>query len=476
MSTEFIAAIELGSSKIIGAVGEKKKNSDGSSIQILAYAQEDSSAFIRKGVIFNLDQTTQSLISIIGKLENEIKSSIAKVYVGIGGQSLHTVRNAVSRRMDSEVLISDELINSIGDENTSTVLTDMDILEVVPQEFKIGNNLQINPVGLVGSSIEGRFLNIIARSSIRKNLEHCFQKANIEIAELLISPLATANAVLTENERRSGCALIDFGADTTTISIYKGGILRFLSVLPLGGNSITRDLTTLKIEEEEAERLKRMYGDLLYEEDPKLDPVTCELENDNRSIKLAELNNIIEARAQEIVANVWNQIRISNYEDNLFAGIVITGGTANLKQLDEKLRKESKIKKIQIARIPRCTQIDADNILREDGTQNTIFGLLLKGDQNCRKETVAPTFTQKTESSGVPQTADMFADDLALQEEKERIAKAIREQEEKERKRKEEEKKKKVKEPKQPKENWFKKKIEQMTTIFNDNDEDGKLE
>ena len=155
----------------------------------------------------------------------------------------------------------------------------MDILDVAPQEYKVGNNLQANPVGLVGSHIEGRFLNIVARSSVRKNLEHCFQQAKIDIADQLIAPLVTANAVLTESERRSGCALIDFGADTTTISVYKNNILRFLTVLPLGGNSITRDITTLQMEEEEAERLKKAYGDALYEEDPEQEEATCKLDD-----------------------------------------------------------------------------------------------------------------------------------------------------------------------------------------------------
>lgn len=253
-TTEFIAAIELGSSKITGVAG--RKNSDGS-MQVLAYAQEDSSTFIRKGVIFNLDKTAQSLTSIINRLEGELKNSIAKVYVGIGGQSLRTVRNVVSRDLEEEAIISEELVSAIGDENIAIPVVDMDILDVAPQEYKVGNNLQANPVGLVGSHIEGRFLNIVARASVRKNLEHCFQQAKIDIADQLIAPLVTANAVLTESERRSGCALIDFGADTTTISVYKNNILRFLTVLPLGGNSITRDITTLQMEEEEAERLKK---------------------------------------------------------------------------------------------------------------------------------------------------------------------------------------------------------------------------
>ena len=362
-TTEFIAAIELGSSKITGVAG--RKNSDGS-MQVLAYAQEDSSTFIRKGVIFNLDKTAQSLTSIINRLEGELKNSIAKVYVGIGGQSLRTVRNVVSRDLEEEAIISEELVSAIGDENIAIPVVDMDILDVAPQEYKVGNNLQANPVGLVGSHIEGRFLNIVARASVRKNLEHCFQQAKIDIADQLIAPLVTANAVLTESERRSGCALIDFGADTTTISVYKNNILRFLTVLPLGGNSITRDITTLQMEEEEAERLKKAYGDALYEEDPEQEEATCKLDDDNRIIKVADLNNIIEARAEEIVANVWNQIQLSGYEDKLLAGLILTGGAANLKNLDETLRKRSKIEKIRMAKLPRNTVHAPNNILKKD--------------------------------------------------------------------------------------------------------------
>ena len=431
-TTEFIAAIELGSSKITGVAG--KKNSDGS-MQVLAYAQEDSSTFIRKGVIFNLDKTAQSLTSIINRLEGELKNSIAKVYVGIGGQSLRTVRNVVSRDLEEEAIISEELVSAIGDENIAIPVVDMDILDVAPQEYKVGNNLQANPVGLVGSHIEGRFLNIVARASVRKNLEHCFQQAKIDIADQLIAPLVTANAVLTESERRSGCALIDFGADTTTISVYKNNILRFLTVLPLGGNSITRDITTLQMEEEEAERLKKAYGDALYEEDPEQEEATCKLDDDNRIIKVADLNNIIEARAEEIVANVWNQIQLSSYEDKLLAGIILTGGAANLKNLDETLRKRSKIEKIRMAKLPRNTVHASNNILKKDGSQNTLFGLLFEGNQNCCLTETAPQAAPAPSVSKpepeVHKTVDMFEDDQELKEQA-RIARLKKEEEERE--------------------------------------------
>ena len=479
-TTEFIAAIELGSSKITGVAG--KKNSDGS-MQVLAYAQEDSSTFIRKGVIFNLDKTAQSLTSIINRLEGELKNSIAKVYVGIGGQSLRTVRNVVSRDLEEEAIISEELVSAIGDENIAIPVVDMDILDVAPQEYKVGNNLQANPVGLVGSHIEGRFLNIVARASVRKNLEHCFQQAKIDIADQLIAPLVTANAVLTESERRSGCALIDFGADTTTISVYKNNILRFLTVLPLGGNSITHDITTLQMEEEEAERLKKAYGDALYEEDPEQEEATCKLDDDNRIIKVADLNNIIEARAEEIVANVWNQIQLSSYEDKLLAGIILTGGAANLKNLDETLRKRSKIEKIRMAKLPRNMVHAPNNILKKDGSQNTLFGLLFEGNQNCCLTETAPQAAPAPSVSKpepeVHKTVDMFEDDQELKEQA-RIARLKKEEEEREAKlaakeaeklRKQKEKEEKERRKREAGPSWIQRKIDSLTKeIFSDDD------
>lgn len=479
-TTEFIAAIELGSSKITGVAG--RKNSDGS-MQVLAYAQEDSSTFIRKGVIFNLDKTAQSLTSIINRLEGELKNSIAKVYVGIGGQSLRTVRNVVSRDLEEEAIISEELVSAIGDENIAIPVVDMDILDVAPQEYKVGNNLQANPVGLVGSHIEGRFLNIVARASVRKNLEHCFQQAKIDIADQLIAPLVTANAVLTESERRSGCALIDFGADTTTISVYKNNILRFLTVLPLGGNSITRDITTLQMEEEEAERLKKAYGDVLYEEDPEQEEATCKLDDDSRIIKVADLNNIIEARAEEIVANVWNQIQLSGYEDKLLAGLILTGGAANLKNLDEILRKRSKIEKIRMAKLPRNTVHASNNILKKDGSQNTLFGLLFEGNQNCCLTETAPQATPASSVSKpepeVHKTVDIFENDLELKEQA-RIARLKKEKEEREAKlaakeaerlRKQKEKEEKERRKREAGPSWIQRKIDSLTKeIFSDDD------
>ena len=382
-TTDFIAAIELGSSKMAGIAG--KKNSDGS-IQVLAYACEEAASFVHKGCIYNIDKAAHALTSVVDRLEEQLHNSIAKVYVGIGGQSLRTVRNAVSRDLEEEGIISLELIDTLNDENRDAPLIDMCVLDVAPQEYKIDNTLHVDPVGVTGQHITGQFLNIVARTSLRKNLEMSFEQAGIKIADLFVAPIALAKAVLTESEMRSGCALVDFGADTTTVLVYKNNILRHLCVLPLGGNNITHDIATLQMEEEDAEKLKLAYGNALYEEEEGAEaPATCTLE-DGRTLELAQLNNIVGARAEEILANVWNQIQLSGYEDKLFAGVVFTGGGSNLKNLDTLFRRVSKQEKVKTARFVHDSVTGFENDLKKDGTHNTLLGLLASGSENCCRQ------------------------------------------------------------------------------------------
>ena len=471
-TTDFIAAIELSSSKISGIAG--KKNSDGR-LQVLAYASEDASSFIHKGAIYNIDKTAQALTTIINKLEGQLNNSIAKVYVGIGGQSLRTVKNAVSRTLDEEGIISQEVIDAICDENRDVPLIDMCMLDVAPQEYKIDNNLQVDPVGVAGQHVTGQFLNIVARAALKKNLEHSFEQARVEIADdLLVAPTALSQVVLTESEMRSGCALVDFGADTTTILVYKNNILRYLSVLPLGGSNITHDITSLQMEEEDAERLKLQYGDALYEEEETETPAVCTLE-DGRTIELALLNNIIGARAEEILANVWNQLQLSGYADKLFSGVIFTGGGANLKNLEKAFQKQSKIEKLKTAKFVHNTVHGYSDVLKKDGMQNTLLGLLAAGNENCCLQEVKPT-QPVTPTPNKP--ADMFGDDEALKEQEAaaRAAKAQREKEEKERKereRKEREQREKEEKKRKKKEgpSWFEKTFNKLSNeIFSDDD------
>lgn len=379
--TDFIVAIELGSSKISGIAG--KKLPDGS-IQILATASENASDCIRKGVIYNLDKTTLSLTSIIKKLESTLKASIGKVYIGMGGQSLRTIRNTEVRHMDEDTKISQELIDELKDSNRAVPIVGYQILGVAPQEYKVGNDLIVDPVGVQTDHIEARFLNIIARKNVKENAAKCCDLVPIEIAEDaedLIAPLALADAVLTSSEKRSGCVLVDFGADTTTVSVYKNNILRHLAVIPLGGNNITRDICSQQIEEDDAETLKIRFAQAYVE--------PTENEDENKSYKLENgcsinailLEDIVEARLNEILDNVANQIVLSGYENKLLAGAVITGGGINLKNMEEAFVKRTKIEKIRVA---KDTHISLKGMeIKKDGTNNTLIALLAAGKVNC---------------------------------------------------------------------------------------------
>ena len=434
--TSFIAAIELGSSKITGIAG--RKNSDGS-IYVLACVSEDSSSCIKKGAVYNLTKTAQCLTSIINRLEEKLNATIAKVYVGIGGLSLHSIKNTVTRRLDEEVEVSDDLVDEIKAENESIPLMDYEILDVIPQEYRVGSSFQIDPIGVLTNHIEGRFLNIIARTSLKKNLERCLEQAKINVADFFITAEATADAILADAEKRSGCALVDLGADTTTVAIYKNNILRHLAVLPLGGNNITHDICDLNIEENEAEQLKLKYGSAINEQAIKEEtPVTIDLQ-DHRTVSEQDLNDIIEARVEEIVANVWNQIQIAGYENQLLAGIVLTGGGANLRNIENAFRnkKKGKIKTVRII-LPGVKVAEPD-IIHNDARFNSVLGLLLAGNENCCQPIEKPISDllgdTATTSSSINEKKNLDEDDVRRK----------KDAEEKERKKKEKEKERKRK-------------------------------
>ena len=254
---EFIVAIELGSSKMTGIAGQK--NLDGS-ISVLAVAKEDSSAFIRKGVVYNIDKTAQCLQGIVKKLEAQLKTQIKQVYVGVGGQSIRGVRNVVAKDLPAGTIVTDALVDELVDANRNMNYPDQEILDTAVQEYKVDSQYQQDPVGIQCTHLEGNYLNILQRKAFYKNFNKCFEVAGIAIAEMLNAPLALADAVLTEAERRSGCALIDIGADTTTVSVYTKNILRHLAVIPLGGSNISKDIATLQMEESDAEKMKLKYA------------------------------------------------------------------------------------------------------------------------------------------------------------------------------------------------------------------------
>ena len=376
---EFIVAIELGSSKVTGIAGQK--NLDGS-IQILAVVKEESSAFIRKGVVYNIDKTAQCLTSIIKKLETQLKTEIRQVYVGIGGQSIRSVRNVIGKDLPNERIVTQDMVIELMDANRNMTYPDQEILDAAVQEYKVGSQFQIDPVGIQATRLEGNFLNILERKAFYKNLNKCFETADINIAEMYLAPLALADSVLTEAEKRSGCALVDLGADTTTVSVYSKNILRHLAVIPLGSNNITKDIATLQMEESDAERMKLKYA-AAYTDNNDIDNDLKYSIDPERQIESRKFIEIVEGRLEEIIENVWYQIP-SEYYDKLLGGIILTGGGSNLKNIEKAFNNHTHVDKIRVAKFVTQSIISNNETIKaHDGTMNTVLGLLAKGDINC---------------------------------------------------------------------------------------------
>ena len=478
---DFIVAIELGSSKVTGIAG--RKNLDGS-ISVLAVVKEESSSFIRKGVVYNIDKTALCISSIIKKLTNQLKTEITQVYVGVGGQSIRSVRNIIAKELPPATKVTQEMIIDLMDANSAMKYPDQEILDVAQQEYKVDSQYQTDPVGIQCSHIEGNFLNILQRNTFYKNLNKCFETINVNVAEMYISPIALADSVLTEAERRSGCALVDLGADTTTVSVYSKNILRHLAVIPLGSNNITKDIASLQMEEADAEKMKLKYASA-YTDNADIDNNLQLPIDGDRSVDLRKFIEIVESRLEEIVANVWYQVP-AEYSDKLLGGIILTGGGSNMKNIDKAFTNHTHIDKIRIAKFVNhsVTSSYAD-INAKNGMMNTILGLLIKGDRNCAGGEVDPNniFSQRQDDNlaaalgrtdmprkqgVVPTEAEKRQQEEELRRKEEEARRKKEEEERQERERQEEEARRLAQERKENSPlnkglKWFKKMTKKLT-------------
>lgn len=398
MAKDLIVAIELGSSKMTGIAG--RKNPDGS-ISILAVAKEDSTQYIRKGVAYNIERTAQGLSNIVNKLKNTLKTEIAQVYVGIGGQSIHSVKNPVIKELPQDTIVSQEMVNELMDTNRSMVYPDYEILDAITEEYKVGALFQDDPIGIQAEHLEGNFLNVLWRRSFYRNINKSLDNAGIKVAEMYLAPLAMADSVLTEAEKRAGCVLVDLGAETTTVSVYYRDKLRHIAVLPLGGSNVTKDLESLQIDEINAEAMKLKHASALTNEKDIDAEATLPI-GDGRTILSRKFIQVVEARMLEIVENVKYLIP-NELTDKLLGGIVLTGGGSNMKNIEKLFREVFGMDKVDKVRIAKTTTLninkkDSDVILAEDGTTNTILGLLAKGDMNCAGRAISDTLFDEEEN------------------------------------------------------------------------------
>jgi cell division protein FtsA len=376
---DIIVALELATTAVRAIAGQRM--ADGT-MQIKAIVEENAYNCIRKGVIDNIDKTTQAITRVLGQLSLNLSQDIRRVYVGLSGQSLHSVINKVQQQFTEKTQVTNSIIDQIMDTNRSKDYADSEIQEVIPQEYQVGSRTEADVVGMQAEQLEARFLNIIARRSLQENIEKCVHDAGYEIAELLIAPLALADTLLSAAEKRSGCALVDLGADTSTVSIYTKNILRKLCVIPLGGNNVTNDIAScLSVESEEAEALKLRHGYAWRTFTTNEDTKTISISHD-RSIDEDKLSDIIQARYEEILMNVWSQLQAD--KNKLVSGITFTGGASQIRYLQDAFQKFSHTDKtVRIAKMPSDISTAPGIHLADNGRMNTLVALLLHGDQNC---------------------------------------------------------------------------------------------
>lgn len=356
MSKErYIAALEISSSKVIGAVGVIGRSGQ---LEIVGVEQEKATDIVRYGQIQNNEVTYNNCMYVLERLERRQAISpreITGVYVGLSGRSLRNIPVNVNINLPDDTEISDKIVARLRDEALSADIdSSLEIIDAVPRVFKVGKSETHRPVGMMGNSISATYDLIVARPSMQNNIRRVIKdKLNLDIKGILVTPLATGYVALSDQEKKIGCMMVDIGAETTTVTIYSKGNLVYFATLPLGGRNITRDLTSLNELEEKAEEYKINFGNALAPSVPSQVIVGKH--------KQADISNIVVARAEEIVANIVEQIRYAGLSENdIPEGIVICGGGSRLNGLMELLGRQSGLK-VRMAHLPQYIRMEDSN-------------------------------------------------------------------------------------------------------------------
>lgn len=385
-NTNIVAAIVLGSSKVTGLAGIKEI--DGT-IRVKAHVAYPSSDFIGKGRVLNVEKMTSCLNSIKTRLEEQSGCRFRCFYAAIDCQGLRSVINEESMHLSMSEIVTDDLLVSIGVRNKESVATGREILRAVPLEYRLGakaTQTTLEPKGMQTDNLQAKFLNILCSSNTIATIATCFRKAGIELAggHLCIAAEHLANVVTNEQERSTGAVIVDLGSETTTVAVYKSKLLRHLIVIPLGSNSITRDIENVfNVEHDEAESLKRTYGYPVMEEID--DKEEIHLRDGGRVKKHAELASIIDARVEEIVQNVKHQIDLSGFtHENIVNGIYVCGGGAQMKNILNAFKSHFKDWNVRIVKnATRLTIATSEQGFNDGGIYNIALGLVDNAETNC---------------------------------------------------------------------------------------------
>ena len=336
-NSPIVVGLDIGTTKICVTVGRRSEHGK---IEILGMGKAESAGGTR-GVVSNIQKTVQAIMLAVEEASAQSNVDVKIVNVGIAGQHIKSLQhrgiltrkelNTEIQRKDIDKLIEDmyKLLMPPGEE----------IIHVLPQEFTVDNEPGVkDPIGMSGVRLEANFHIISGHVSAVKNILKCVGNAELETQELILEPLASSESVLSDEEKEAGVVLVDIGGGTTDLAIFHEGIIRHTAVIPFGGNSVTEDIREgCSVMRNQAELLKTRFGSALADEN-KENEIICVpglRGREPKEISVKNLAYVIQARMEEIIENVYYEIKSSGYEKKLIAGIVITGGGAQLKHLPQ---------------------------------------------------------------------------------------------------------------------------------------------
>lgn len=361
---QYIVALEIGSSKIVGAIAEK---TSAGYLSVKHLQEEKHLNSVRYGIVQNVENIKSSINRILKNLEGMVDGRITQVYMGVSGRSLHSIVSEVNRSVGSTEPITRELIDRIIHDATSTPIRNHDTVDIVPRAYYVDKVETTNPVGQFGSSIKIKVNLIVAKPALKLNLNR-LMTFGVPAKDYIVTPLAVADQILTDSDRELGCMLVDMGAETTTVAIYKNGALIFLNTLPLGGRNLTRDVMNgLSVLEETAENVKKNINNPL---DPSnVSNVVIE------GVSAREAANYIAARTGEIIANINQQLADAGVSSETIQSIVLIGGGAHLGGLQQRLEETIKIK-VRLGQNPPTLNILNNEINRMEYIE--VYSLLAR--------------------------------------------------------------------------------------------------
>ena len=341
METENMAVgLDIGTTKIVAMIGRKNQYGKLETVGV----GKAKSLGVHRGVVNNITQTIQSIQQAVSEAEASCDVKIQDVTVGIAGQHIRSLQHSdyITRPNAEEVINEEDIERLINQVHKLVMLPGEEIIHVLPQDFKVDGQAEIKePIGMYGERLEANFHVVLGQVSSIRNIGRCVQTAGLGLAGITLEPLASAKAVLSQEEKEAGVALIDIGGGTTDLAVFKDGIIRHTAVIPFGGNVITEDIKEgCSIIEKQAELLKIKFGSAWPGEnkDNEIVSIPGLRGRDPKEITLKNLSKIIHARVVEIIEQVYVEIKNYGHEEQkkkLIAGIVLTGGGSQLNHLKQ---------------------------------------------------------------------------------------------------------------------------------------------